>query len=295
MDNKPPYLFLSDLGGSSSCACGTPYPICSTTSIGGNPCFSGFFAQDGGQIQGNNAAVVAVCQSNIVKDNSTACARSSQFLASFCGTISSSIYTTIAASYKSCVYGGNGSGGFTKYNTIMASKYGCVTGTSCYSGVFASVNSYVGSYCHSFLFGVTACNAGGNNRSTFDIIDKTLGSFVIDHPDPDKACTHRLIHYFVEAPTNGDTIYRYEVSVTNGTGELLLPTYFKHLNKNVQFKLSGKDVLGTARATIDQSMDVVTVTADTDGVYNVLIFATRKDEGAIKNWQGVERLKPMAN
>lgn len=131
---------------------------------------------------------------------------------------------------------------------------------------------------------------GSGRRSYFWDIAKNTGSFVITHPNPEKEKTHKLIHYFVEAPTAGENIYRYEVTIENGVATKQLPGYFKFLNKNVSFKITGKDHFGVANAKLDETADNVLLTADTDGVYNLLIIGTRKDPGAISSWRGAEKL-----
>lgn len=118
------------------------------------------------------------------------------------------------------------------------------------------------------------------------------GSFVIPHPDPAKTLTHQLQHSYVEAPTEGDTMYRYEITVQNCSHVLTLPDYFKYLNRTPQVKVAPKDHFGRGYGIVDESLSCVNFTTTQDGKYNVLILATRKDCGAIENWKGVERLKP---
>ena len=61
-------------------------------------------------------------------------------------------------------------------------------------------------------------------------LSKTSGTFDIVHPDPSKAIDGwRLRHSFVESPTRGDNLYRWEVEVTDGEAIIDLPDYFKYL------------------------------------------------------------------
>ena len=103
------------------------------------------------------------------------------------------------------------------------------------------------------------------------------------------------MHSFVEAPTAGDTLYRFEVLVSGGRGAVRLPDYFRHLNTDVQLKLTGRDNFGSAMGALDERCEVVSVTADTDGTYNLLIMGTRKDKGAINTFRGPEQLVPKAS
>jgi hypothetical protein len=179
-----------------------------------------------------------------------------------------------------------------------------------YSHIIGSGSSYINSGAHYSLIagavnaGVTASvgSSMGNNGSIaatthysyFDTINKQGGSFNIAHPDPSKNSTHRLVHTFVESPTEGDNLYRYEIEVVNGVATLELPSYFKWLNKNVQMKISPKNHFGIALGILDSNMEYVNFTANQDGKYNVLIMGTRKDTIAIERWRGVEVLKPLS-
>ena len=124
-----------------------------------------------------------------------------------------------------------------------------------------------------------------------NILEKQTGSFLIAHPDPTKTYTHTLSHTFVESPTAGDNIYRYKVTTKDGKATLQLPSYFKWLNTDVQMKISPTNHFGVAYGVYDESNNLVTFTSNIDGEFNVLIIGTRKDEMAICNWRGAERLK----
>lgn len=122
-------------------------------------------------------------------------------------------------------------------------------------------------------------------------LSKTAGSFQISHPDPAKTQIKDLWHSFVESPTAGDNLYRFEVEIENGTATIDLPDYYKHLNENDQVWVNAKNHFGRAYGVVNQEQTVLTVFADTDGEYNVLLIGTRKDEDAVKAWKGTERLK----
>lgn len=122
-------------------------------------------------------------------------------------------------------------------------------------------------------------------------VTKGSGSFDIPHPDPAKPKGTRLRHYFVESPTAGDNLYRFQVEVKNGIATIDLPDYFNHLNCNPQIWVSPVDVLGIARATVDTAQ--VTIHTTVDGFYNVLLIGTRKDDVATKDFDkyGIEYIK----
>ncbi|MCD6193978.1 MAG: hypothetical protein J7L26_11005, partial [Candidatus Aminicenantes bacterium] len=83
----------------------------------------------------------------------------------------------------------------------------------------------------------------------------------------------------------------YQVKVVGGQAVIKLPEYFKYLNENPQGWVSPVDVLGVARIEVD--LEEAHIYATVDGIYNVLIIGTRKDETAVRNWEkyGVEYQK----
>ena len=128
-------------------------------------------------------------------------------------------------------------------------------------------------------------------QSCFDNISKTSSSFRINHPDPEKRFTHELWHTNVESPNAGDNIYRFQVTVRGGAGEVDLPSYYRWLNQDDQVWVSPADGFGNAYGTIDESRSKVTVKADADGIYHVLVIGERADEAVKKHWRGVLRIE----
>ncbi len=123
--------------------------------------------------------------------------------------------------------------------------------------------------------------------ATLDVdgsISKNSGSFDILHPDPDKAQEGwHLRHSFVESPTRGDNIYRWKVDVEDGSSVIELPDYFSHLNEDIQVWVYPVGHLGNAYGDANDELTEITVTADSDGSYNILAVGTRKD-GFAKEW-----------
>ena len=168
----------------------------------------------------------------------------------------------------------------------------CICSGAHYSLISGSKSSQVNVAVGSVM-GMDTGIGGTTHYSYFETIVKNGGSFNIPHPDPLKNNTHRLVHTFVESPTAGDNLYRYEIEVINGVATLELPSYFKWLNKDIQIKISPKNHFGIAIGVIDSNIEFVNFTANQDGKYNVLIFGTRKDKKAIITWAGVERIIPL--
>jgi hypothetical protein len=100
-----------------------------------------------------------------------------------------------------------------------------------------------------------------------------------------------LFHSFVESPTAGDNIYRYQITTENCQAVLELPDYYKYLNENSQMRIAPVNHFGKAYGNIDDSLSCVTFTSNCDGAYNVLIIGTRKDRDARFGWRGVEQGK----
>ena len=134
-------------------------------------------------------------------------------------------------------------------------------------------------------------NASGQDEGTFNVrgaIAKGSGTFKIDHPDPLKTNTHYLQHGFVESPTGGDNIYRWNITTVNKMCTIKLPDYYKFLNKDDMIWVSPVNHFGRAYGTVNQEQTEISITADTDGVYNVLLVGTRKDPTVLRHFKGVE-------
>ena len=134
-------------------------------------------------------------------------------------------------------------------------------------------------------------NASGQDEGTFNVrgaIAKGSGTFKIDHPDPLKTNTHYLQHGFVESPTGGDNIYRWNINTVNKMHTIKLPDYYKFLNKDDMIWISPVNHFGRAYGTVNQEQTEINITADTDGIYNVLLVGTRKDPTILRHFKGVE-------
>ena len=134
-------------------------------------------------------------------------------------------------------------------------------------------------------------NSSGRTLCVNGTLSKTAGSFAISHPNPTKTQACELWHSFVESPTAGDNLYRFEVEVENGQATIDLPDYYRHLNENDQVWVNAKNHFGRAYGVINQEKTTLTAFADTDGEYNILLIGTRKDKDAVNAWKGTERLK----
>ncbi|SVC84267.1 uncharacterized protein METZ01_LOCUS337121, partial [marine metagenome] len=124
---------------------------------------------------------------------------------------------------------------------------------------------------------------------------KGAGSFAIPHPDPVKKATHVLRHSFVESPTAGDNIYRWQVETSNCMDVITLPDYYRRLNKDDMVWVSPYKHFGSAYGEVTADQCCVIICSNEDGCYNVLLVGTRKDEIANNAWTGVEREETPPN
>jgi hypothetical protein len=180
---------------------------------------------------------------------------------------------------------------WSDYSTIWDGCGNCIVNSNANVIAGGCLNVICGGVINSGIFG--ACNKtnSANNTQCMDAISKTSGTFAIPHPDPEKSKTHTLYHSFVESPTAGENLYRYEIITQNNQAVLELPSYYKFLNENTQIKVSPKNHFGKAFGEITQDESCITFCSNCDGAYNVLIFGTRKDPDALYHWQGAEVFK----
>ncbi|HNH08902.1 MAG TPA: hypothetical protein PK683_10395, partial [Leptospiraceae bacterium] len=110
-------------------------------------------------------------------------------------------------------------------------------------------------------------------------LSKGGGTFDITHPDPSMPKGSRLRHSFVESPTAGDNIYRWQIKVTKENRKFFikLPKYWTHLNENPMVWVSSAEHPAASFGYVDTKQEKVIIQADRTGTYNVLLLGTRKD------------------
>jgi len=199
-------------------------------------------------------------------------------------------------------------------NTISNSTYGLVAGcqnalnanfqvifgachqpNGCHQYYFGEANSNPSSTNYQFAFGCGLCAGAScpmayfNNVCICGSLSKVSGSFKIPHPDPIKAeCGKFLKHSFVESPTAGDNIYRYNVTTSNCSATIELPDYYNLLNGNSHIHVSPDAHFGIAYGKINEENTKVNICSNSDGDYFVLVVGTRKDKLALDAWNGTE-------
>ena len=205
----------------------------------------------------------------------------------------SNLYSTIGGGFSNCILNNS-------YRSFIGGGRGNTICNASRSGILGGQYNIIGNYYNSFIIGsnITATLSNYtfvNNLCSIGQVNKAGGTFKISHPDPKKTETHYLLHSFVESPTAGDNIYRYEVKSINGLAEIELPDYFKYLNENTQIWVNGKNNFGSGYGRINDELTKITIHTNIDGEYNVLVIGTRKDEHAKKHWKGAETLKECMN
>ena len=199
-------------------------------------------------------------------------------------------YSTIGGGLTNCVLDNS------CFSFIGGGRNNTITTSSYCSGILGGGYNTINSHTNSFIIGcgittTTSNYSFMNNLCVFGNVTKGGGSFKISHPNPDKNKTHYLIHSFVESPTAGDNIYRYEVESINGVAEITLPDYFSYLNENIQVWVSGKNNFGNGYGEVSNDLKKINIHTSIDGIYNVLVIGTRKDDHAKKYWKGTEEEK----
>jgi hypothetical protein len=210
---------------------------------------------------------------------------------SFAGGIRAVCFSTIVGGDNNCIssylsggksanscamFIGGGVNNLIERNTVQGAIFG------------GSGNQLPSSTSCAIIFGNVNLTGSFSSYSYADTLSKTSGKFSIRHPDPDKKHTHNLVHSFVEAPTAGENIYRYEVATQNCEALVSLPDYYKFLNCNDQVWITPKNHMGVAYGNVNTQQTEINIKSNCDGTYYVLLIGTRKDEFAMKSWRGVE-------
>jgi len=191
----------------------------------------------------------------------------------------------ISGSVQSNIIGGNGN--IIRNSKASAILGGCnisiVPASKACNFVIAATCDYTIDPCNNTFY---TCNAVINGS-----LVKSSGTFKINHPNSDLSATHDLYHSFVESPTAGDNIYRFSVTTINNEAEIILPEYYRYLNKDSQLWVSADGHFGKAFGLVNISATKIKITSNEDGKYNIMLVGTRKDTAATNAWKGVVREK----
>ena len=217
-----------------------------------------------------------------------------------CSSVTGGFYSRIADANFATAFGCGNYINNSSHVGILSGRFNQINSNSNYSSIIGGYNNVITGCTNAHIIGGAYITAYASN-STFvrnlyvgGNLTKGSGTFKISHPDPRKNKDCSLFHSFVESPTAGDNIYRFEVVVKDGVAEIELPDYYKYLNENTQVWITPKDGFGIAYGNINEEMTKIIVKANLDIEYNVLVIGTRKDITAKTHWKGVERVKTEA-
>jgi hypothetical protein len=174
------------------------------------------------------------------------------------------------------------------FSTFIGACAGAYDGycKSTYLGYKSGYNS--GSHCWTFVGSCEAICACIYGAVKVTSIAKGSGTFCIAHPDPSKTDRWDLQHSFAEAPTAGENIYRWQVTVSDCKHIINLPDYYRFLNKDDMIWVSPYRSFGVGYGEVTEDQKCLVLCTNQDGQYNVLLLGTRKDEIANKNWRSAE-------
>jgi hypothetical protein len=276
----------SILGGSGNIASNTSATIAGGVNNNVSSCYSAILVGIDNVVSGQSS-VIGGGRYNVVSD------RYSTIVGGCCNRIVGN-FSFIGGGYRNRLGGCYNfiGAGYRNYNygkcSFIGSGYNNAIGyTSVYSSIISGQNNSTNNLKNVHIIGSNII-ASAPDTTFVQNLSKTSGTFRISHPDPAKTEFKYLQHSFVESPTAGDNIYRYEVLVKGGIAEIELPDYFKFLNENPQVWVLPKNGFGIAYGSVNEELTKVSIKANLDIEYNILIIATRKDKDAVKSWQGIE-------
>jgi hypothetical protein len=112
-------------------------------------------------------------------------------------------------------------------------------------------------------------------------------SFSIPHPYPPKRDQgYYLYHSCLETPNAGDTIERFQVSITNDSLHhmITMPDYYYYMCNNVMVLIQSVDTFGRSKYRLERDDTTQTVQVHVDvsdaGMYNIIVIGTRCDKEA---------------
>jgi len=133
------------------------------------------------------------------------------------------------------------------------------------------------------------CN--GADVTVGGTLSATVKNFLIPHPDKslvaDEGKEWKLRHWDTESSEpGGQVLERRKIDMTSTTATFEMPSYFRHLVKDVTVHCTPYGHFGSAWGEYEDG--VVTVRATTLGEWHVIIMATRDDENARAGGSAVE-------
>ena len=88
--------------------------------------------------------------------------------------------------------------------------------------------------------------------------------------------------------------YQFEATEANQTTEIVLPSYFKHLNGRPRVYVAAENVFSGCYGKVNEDLTHIIVQTEKKGTFNVLVTGVRKDPGAIKYSSSIYIDEPIA-
>jgi hypothetical protein len=98
---------------------------------------------------------------------------------------------------------------------------------------------------------------------------------IINHPNKKD---YNIMHSFVDCGTRGESIYKYKIKTNGKNGMIQISDYIHYLNNDFMIIVTPVNVLGCGYGELDNDGITLRIKVSNDGIYNVLIVGTRKDE-----------------
>jgi hypothetical protein len=156
------------------------------------------------------------------------------------------------------------------------------TNTGLYSSAADNIGFATGGTARAFM-SATQFNMTGNGVFSGSI-SKGSGSFKIDHPLPEKAETHHLVHSFVESP-QADNIYRGKVDLVDGSATVNIDdaagmtegTYVL-LNTNTQCFTSNESGWTAVKGSVSGNILTITAQESCSDTISWMVVGERHDQ-----------------
>lgn len=256
-------------------ACGCLTNTENTTAMGG--CFLGWNGAYQTFLYGERLIVNTICEQNVKQ-----------------------VFCNVAMFHQACHLAGGTN------NTAVAQVVTGQLASAAYSGSlccnmkhqYKNVTNDTGkllSHCFNVVGNCIGADTSANYTFYANELKKSSGTFSIPHPDPSKRDIYLLEHSFVEAPTEGDNLYKFRIEASSCQATLELPSYYKFLNRNTHVHTTPIGHFGHAYGELTPDEKCILFQTTQDGEYDVILIGTRKDYQALETWRGPEKFSSTKN
>ncbi len=187
------------------------------------------------------------------------------------------------------------SGNLLVNTTSQFAKITVVNGGGDVIGAQTLVNNGYSNFIGKNLSGTNTFVVSGGGSVT-----KTSGTFRIEHPIPEKAVTHDLVHSFIEGP-NADLIYRGKITLIAGKAQVNIDTEarmtdgtFVLLCRNVQcFTTNETDWTAVKGSVIGNILTIESQEPESTAEISWMVIGERQDKHMFETGWTDENGKPI--